>query len=143
MKRRLILAAACLPLSGTAAAGEYGVQKVVYDINSGDDARHRAALRNIGNHLTAVGDDKLHLFMVLRGLGVKLLQTAVWDSTLQSQLAAFKERGVRIRVCESSLERHNLDYRTELFDVRKEDLVKSGVAEIAELQMQGYTYIKP
>ena len=32
---------------------------------------------------------------------------------------------------------------TDLYDVDDEDVVPSGVAEVAKLQLEGYAYIKP
>jgi intracellular sulfur oxidation DsrE/DsrF family protein len=36
-----------------------------------------------------------------------------------------------------------INYSKDLFDVDEEDIVPSGVAELAKLQAMGYTYIKP
>ena len=36
-----------------------------------------------------------------------------------------------------------IDYKNDLFDVSKADIVPSGVAEVANLQQKGYVYIKP
>jgi len=36
-----------------------------------------------------------------------------------------------------------VDLETDLYNVDKEDVVPSGVAEVARLQAMGYSYIKP
>ena len=52
---------------------EYSQQKVVYHIN-GDDAKHHAsALRNIQNHINAVGAENLDLIVVMHGNGVSMV----------------------------------------------------------------------
>ena len=40
-------------------------------------------------------------------------------------------------------EGRKIDADEDLCDVSKQDVVLSGVAELAKLQSQGYTYIKP
>ena len=48
--------------SGDVRAGEgYGKQKVVYHINYDDPKRQKGALRNIQNHINAVGKETLDL----------------------------------------------------------------------------------
>ena len=51
--------------SGDVRAGEgYGKQKVVYHINYDDPKAQAGALRNIQNHINAVGKDNLDLKVV-------------------------------------------------------------------------------
>jgi intracellular sulfur oxidation DsrE/DsrF family protein len=67
----MILASA---MTGASAANErYGKQKVVYHINYNggeDDKAYRGALRNIQNHINAVGKDNMEIKVVLHGNGV-------------------------------------------------------------------------
>ncbi|MBI3574655.1 MAG: hypothetical protein HY083_03230, partial [Gammaproteobacteria bacterium] len=46
-------------------------------------------------------------------------------------------------VCANTLKGKKLNYKTDLYDVSEKDIVPSGVAEIAHLEKQGYTYLKP
>ena len=61
-------------------AGErYGKQKVVYHINypgGPDDKKYRGALRNIQNHIYAVGADNMEIKVVMHGNGLGLLMSA-------------------------------------------------------------------
>jgi intracellular sulfur oxidation DsrE/DsrF family protein len=50
---------------------------------------------------------------------------------------------VTIHVCGDTLAARKLDFKKDLYDVTAADLVPSGVAEIARLQMLGYAYVKP
>ncbi|MFV1993660.1 MAG: hypothetical protein ACC635_07135, partial [Acidiferrobacterales bacterium] len=50
-----------------ANAGSYGKQKVVYHINYKKEKRQFGALRNIQNHINAVGKENLDLRVVMHG----------------------------------------------------------------------------
>ena len=150
-----VLAAALLALTfatnGAMAAGEgkarYGKQKVVYHINypgGKEDKKWKGALRNIQNHINAVGSDKLDIKVVLHGNGVAMLKSANKDgSTLQENVTRLKGQNIAFQVCANTLRGKKFDYNKDLYDVYKEDIVPSGVAELARLQQKGYTYIKP
>lgn len=124
----------------------FGEQKVVYHINfdggeTGDG--YRAAMTNIQNHIDAVGVDKLEVQVVLHGPGLGLLRHALDNQALQMDVTSLKTQNVQFRVCEITLERGDISYEEELFEVWEEDLVPSGVAEVARLQGMGWSYIKP
>jgi len=140
----LMLAVACLLGTSLTFAGDrYGKQKVVYHINYGDKQQQEAALRNIQNHINAVGAENLDLVVVMHGAGVSLLMTAKDDMNLQGKVLGLKEQHVQFQVCNNTLTGKNLDYHKDLFDVADADIVPSGVAEIARLEQMGYVYIKP
>lgn len=123
--------------------GGYGKQKVVYHLNSDEDRTLNMALINIQNHISAVGRDKIDLVVVMHGDGVGLLRQANSSPDLQARIRGLKHQGMRQRVCQNTLKNKKLDYQRDLFDVSREDLVPSGVAELARLQQQGYVYVKP
>jgi hypothetical protein len=54
-------------------AESYGKQKVVYHINYDDPKAQAGAMRNIQNHINAVGAENLDLKVVLHGKGLSLL----------------------------------------------------------------------
>ena len=60
-------------VGGQALAEGYGKQKVVYHINYDNPKQQAGALRNIQNHINAVGSEKLDLKVVLHGNGLALL----------------------------------------------------------------------
>ena len=131
---------------GASNQNGYGRQKVVYHINAGggpEGKAYRAALRNIRNHINAVGADKLDLKVVMHGRGVGLLMSAERSEPLREAISALKADRVSFSVCNNTLANGNLSYERHLFDTAKQDIVPSGVAEIARLQQQGYAYIKP
>lgn len=139
----LLVWALALAPNEVLADAAYDRQKVVYHLNSDEDRTLKAALINVQNHIAAVGQDKIELVVVMHGDGVGLLQKAKTSLDLQTRVARLKEQGVSLRVCENTLKTKQLNYRHDLFDVSREDLVPSGVAELVRLQQQGYLYVKP
>lgn len=127
-------------------AGErYSKQKVVYHINypgGKDDKKYKGAMRNIQNHINAVGAKNLDLKVVIHGNGIFLLKTAKQPGKVQTAVANLKSQNVKFQVCANTLKgkKIKMDALYEVFD---EDIVPSGVAELAHLQAKGYTYIKP
>ena len=128
------------------AQDRYDTQKVVYHINYNggeDDKAYRGALRNIQNHINAVGADSLDIKVVLHGNGVALLNSALSNDLLQNNVTTLKSQNVAFHICNNTLKGRKISYDADLFDVFEEDIVPSGVAELSHLQQQGYTYIKP
>jgi intracellular sulfur oxidation DsrE/DsrF family protein len=129
----------------TVAAEPYGVQKVVYH-NSGaapDDADYfKHMLSNVSNHLNAVGDDNLTVVVVSHGDGLELFQRAKTDPDLSKRVDTLRERGVRFLVCANTLHARKISLG-DLYKVADEDVVPSGVAEIAHLEQEGYVYLHP
>ncbi|ALG67349.1 DsrE family protein [Beggiatoa leptomitoformis] len=141
------LTLACL-LFGTSFAHaaeteRYGKQKVVYHFNVADSKVYLAALRNIQNHLDAVGVENADIIVVIHGDGIAVVQDAVKNLDLQNRILGLKANQVKFQICQKTLEGHKLDYQRDLFDVQKEDIVPSGVAEIARLEQMGYVYLRP
>lgn len=140
----VLVGAGCVTTAdaGKADAG-YGKQKVVYHINYDDPKQQAGALRNIQNHINAVGKDNLDLRVVMHGKGVTLLKRAATDQAFEAKVANLKNQKIAFKVCANTLRGKKIDYKNDLYDVSKDDIVPSGVAEIAHLQAQGYSYVKP
>jgi hypothetical protein len=131
--------------SGTEAADRYGKQKVVYHINypGGEgDKVYKGAMRNVQNHINAVGAKNLDLKVLIHGNGINLLKSAKTTGALQSAVANLKSQNVTFQVCANTLKGKKLS-TDQLYEVFDEDIIPSGVAELAHLQALGYTYIKP
>ena len=128
------------------ASERYGKQKVVYHINydgGPESKKYRGAMRNIQNHINAVGAENLEVKVVLHGNGLGVLMTAKDDEKLQTAIASLKGQNVNFHVCNNTLKGRKISYSDDLYDTWEEDIVPSGVAELSYLQQQGYTYIKP
>jgi len=143
-----------LMVMGTCYAGAYGKQKVVYHINYDSAKAQTGALRNIQNHINAVGAENLELKVVLHGKGLSLLlePDAATDTKLpqgnadeqmQAKISGLKDQGVSFNICANTLKGKKINLAEHLYDASDADVVPSGVAELAKLQSQGYTYIKP
>ncbi len=137
----------------SAEASRYGKQKVVYHVNTYGGKEQEAALRNIQNHINAVGAANLDLRVVMHGDGISLLLTpdAVEgtkmkegnaNQEMEARIAGLKDQGVKFEICANTLKGRNVEL-ADLYDASETDIVPSGVAELAHLQAQGYTYIKP
>ena len=142
--------------AGSVSAAEgYGKQKVVYHINGDNLKQNAGALRNIQNHINAVGAENLDLKVVLHGNGLALLlepealekltkfKSANADEVMTAKVSHLKDQGVSFHVCNNIIRGRKVSYEDDLYDVIEEDIVPSGVAELAKLQAMGYTYIKP
>lgn len=124
-----------------AAENGYKAQKVVYHMNDAELAG--AALRNIQNHLNAVGDKNIEIVVVTHGKGIDFLLEDWKDSQGKSHGDLVQElanRGVKFNICANTLKGRKIDEnRINLNGT----IVPSGVATVAELQHQGYVYVKP
>jgi intracellular sulfur oxidation DsrE/DsrF family protein len=149
----LLLLALFAVLASTVSADE-GKQKVVYHINYDNPQAQAGALRNVQNHINAVGKDNLDLRIVLHGNGLALLlypdsltntklKHANADDKMQATITGLKTQGVQFNVCANTLKGKNIDASHDLYDVKEGDIVPSGVAQLAILQGQGFAYIKP
>jgi len=143
-------------LSSNAYTGlSYDKQKVVYHINYDDPRKQAGALRNIQNHINAVGAENLDLKVVVHGNGLALLlepdslekltkfKHANATENMTAKIDGLKDQGVSFNVCANTVRGRKVDMETDLYNVSQEDIVPSGVAEVAALQQKGYAYIKP
>ncbi len=128
---------------GSSFAKDYGKQKVVYHIDY-DNRKHQiGTMRNIQNHIEAIGADKLDLRVVMHGRGYTLLKRANSNPKFKQRVDSLKKQGVKMLICANTIRRKKINVKNDLYDVAPEDIVPSGVAEIAQLQKLGYSYVKP
>ena len=150
------LVSLCLLMTTAATANErYGKQKVVYHINYDNPKQQTGALRNVQNHINAVGAENMDIKIVLHGNGLALLlepdslkkltkfKHANADENMTAKIDSLKDQGVDFNVCANTVRGRKVDLETDLYNVDKQDVVPSGVAEVARLQTMGYSYIKP
>lgn len=149
MKKLLTMVAAAWMLSLSAYAEyvkpnithePYGNQKVVYQLNTSDVDMQVQILRNINNHVRAVGADNMDLNVVVFAGGLSALETT--KPEIVSALENLRLQGVDFSICNNTLKARNVDWRT-LKDVKETDIVPAGVAELAYLQAKGYIYVRP
>ncbi|HEB59815.1 MAG TPA: hypothetical protein ENJ01_11370 [Gammaproteobacteria bacterium] len=147
----LLGAAALLALSAMSAQAAdcptgkalngYCKQRVVYHINNLQKAT--GALRNVKNHLNALGDDNVEIIVVTHSSGA----FAMVDGTKNKKgkpftdtIAALANRGVKFTICANTIKGKKIDKNKINEHV---EIIPSGVAEVAHLQQQGYLYVKP
>jgi len=146
----------CLLMMTAAHANDrYGKQKVVYHINYDNPKKQAGALRNIQNHINAVGAENLDLKVVLHGNGLALVlepdslaklkkfKHANANDTMTAKIDGLKSQGVEFNICANTVRGRKVDIDADLYNVNKDDIVPSGVAEVAYLQANGYSYVKP
>ncbi|PKM43750.1 MAG: hypothetical protein CVV05_12860 [Gammaproteobacteria bacterium HGW-Gammaproteobacteria-1] len=135
-------------MTGTAAAGAmepaengYHKQKVVYHIN--DAAGAGVALRNIQNHINALGAGNAEIVVVTHGKGIDFLLEDWKDGAGKSHgdmVQDLANQGVVFNVCRNTLTGRKIDENQVNMNAV---IVPSGVATVGELQLKGYVYIKP
>lgn len=142
-------------INSAVVAGSAEKQQVVYHVNYYGAKAHAGALRNIQNHINAVGADNLDLKVVLHGNGVAMLMypDAVGKDgnkmkegnatdEMQAKIAGLKNQGIQFQICANTLKGRNIA-TDDLYDFAESDVVPSGVAQLAILQGKGYAYVKP
>lgn len=151
----LSLCAGCTTLANDTATKRYGHQKVVYHVNYDNPKKQAGALRNIQNHINAVGAENLDLKVVLHGHGLAMLlepdsleklkkfKHANANDNMTAKIDGLKDQGISFNVCANTIKGRKVDLETDLYNVESSDIVPSGVAEVARLQALGYAYVKP
>ncbi|WP_130538419.1 DsrE family protein [Thiomicrorhabdus indica] len=155
-----LLTTACLLMASAfqtvqAKSERYAEQKVVYHINYDDPSKQSSTLRNIQNHVNALGADHVNIKVILHGNGLSLLlkpealanvpkfKTGNADTSLQQKIDSLRMQGVQFNVCSNTVKGRNVNIDRDLYEVEKNDVVPSGVAELTYLQQKGYLYLRP
>ena len=122
----------------------YTFQRVVYQNDGGMPDNHAyfaRLLHHIGAHIAAT-DGKVEIRVVNFAAGVTLFQMAATDADLRGQIDGLRAKGVRFLICRNTLNGMGLKPE-DLYGVKPDDVVPSGVAEIARLQGMGFVYLHP
>ncbi|MGV8878939.1 MAG: DsrE family protein [Sphingobacteriaceae bacterium] len=112
--------------------------KVVYQLNSDDDKKISATLKNISNALEDPRlAGKLEVELVVHGGGVEAFKK---DSPFKEQLLVLKKKGVLLAQCENTLRERKIS-KDELLDFIS--FVPSGNGELIIRQAEGWAIIHP
>ncbi|NIR28649.1 MAG: hypothetical protein GWN84_04880 [Gammaproteobacteria bacterium] len=133
--------AACAGQQLKPAKHGYYQQKVAYHINNIDSAW--GGLRNVRNHLNAVGDENAEIIVVTHSSGAFALVDGAKDSkghTFSGKVQELANRGVKFQICANTIRGKKIPKNKINLNAQ---VVPSGVAQVAHLQQMGYTYVKP
>ena len=149
MHRRnaLLRAAAALGAVFTAsratAATESPAQdklKVVYHLNDLDKVSF--VIGNIQNHLDGVGGpDHVTIALVVHGQALRAFHSASASPDLSKRVNQFSKAGLELAVCGNTMKSQNVTLKDLLPGLVAAE--RGGVVRIAELQSQGYLYLRP
>ncbi len=114
--------------------------KVVYHLNEFD--RVQFVLGNIENHFEGVGGpDKVTIALVVHGPALKAFHAASANPEVKARLASFAKSGVELDACGNTMKGQKVTLADLLPGFVSLD--RGGVVRIAELQSQGYVYLRP
>jgi intracellular sulfur oxidation DsrE/DsrF family protein len=117
-----------------------GKLKVVYHLNDLDKVSF--VLGNIQNHLDGVGGpDHVTLALVVHGQALRAFHSAAANPDLSKRVGQFSKAGLELAVCGNTVKSQNVTLKDLLPGLIVAE--RGGVVRIAELQSQGYLYLRP
>ena len=147
MDRRAIAKAAFASLVGLfaaapaeAAAAEPGKPKVAYHLADLDKVDF--VLGNIANHYDGMGGpEKVTIALVVHGPALAAFHAAGAAQKVTRRTAQFAKDGLELAACIHTMRAQNVTLKELLagFVVAE----RGGVVRLAELQAQGYAYLRP
>jgi intracellular sulfur oxidation DsrE/DsrF family protein len=115
-------------------------QKVVYHLADSD--RVSFALGNIQNHLDGVGGpEHVSIVLVVLGPALRAFHRDSANPDITQRVGKFAKAGVAFAACKNTMKAQDVALEGLLPGFAVAD--KGGVVKIAELQAQGYAYIRP
>ncbi len=151
MHRRNILVTALGGVGALVAAGRRAARaeareaakdaaRVVYHLSELDKVAF--VLGNIDNHLAGVGGpDKVTIALVVHGPALRAFHAAGASPDVGRRVAGFVNANVKLHACANTMRGQSVTLKDLLpgFSVAE----RGGVVLIAELQAQGYVYLRP
>jgi intracellular sulfur oxidation DsrE/DsrF family protein len=99
-------------------------------------------LGNIQNHLDGVGGpDHVTIALVVHGQALRALHATSANPDTTRRLGQFSRAGLELAACGNTMKSQNVTLKDLLPGFISAD--KGGVVRIAELQSQGYLYLRP
>jgi uncharacterized protein len=149
MHRRHVLAGAFAGAGGLLAAAMSAVRakaatpdksKVVYHLSDLDKVNF--VLGNIRNHFAGMGGpDKVTIALVVHGPALKAFHAKSAKPDLAHRVGEFAKEGVNLNACGNTMRAQKITLKDLLPGFVKAD--RGGVVRLAELQSQGYVYLRP
>jgi intracellular sulfur oxidation DsrE/DsrF family protein len=114
--------------------------KVVYHLNDLDKVNF--VIGNIENHLDGVGGpDNVTIALVVHGPALRAFHSTSANPDVVSRMGRFSRARLELAACGNTMKSQNVVLKDLLPGFISAD--KGGVVRIAELQSQGYLYLRP
>ena len=149
MHRRNMLTAAAAAIGAVFAAASKAAQaapeapdkaKAVYHLTDYDKVNF--VLGNIKNHYEGVGGpDWVTIALVVHGPALKAFHAAAASADTAQRTEQFFKSGLQLNACGNTIRAQNVALKDLLPGFVSAD--HGGVVRIAELQAQGYVYLRP
>jgi uncharacterized protein len=143
MLLRAVTALGAAFAASRASAAESPAQdklKVVYHLNDLDKVP--SVIGNIQNHFDGVGGpDHVTIALVVHGPAVRAFQSAQATPDLAQHVGRLSKAGLELAVCGNTMRSLKIGLADLLPGFVSAD--RGGVVRIAELQSQGYLYLRP
>jgi len=149
MDRRNVLFRAAAAIGGAFAASRAsaateapaaGKLKVVYHLNDLDKVNF--VLGNIENHFEgAGGPDNVTIALVVHGPALRAFHAASANPDVSKRIGQFSKAGLQMAACGNTMKSQHVTVNELLPGFVAAE--KGGVVRIAELQSQGYLYLRP
>jgi intracellular sulfur oxidation DsrE/DsrF family protein len=144
MNRRSILWAAASSFAAAsranAAAPDASSDRLKVVCHLADLDKVNFVIGNIENHLDGVGG-KVTIALVVHGPALRAFHSTSANPDLTSRLRRFSSAGLELAACGSTMKSQNVALKDLLPGFVSAE--KGGVVRIAELQSQGYLYLRP
>lgn len=131
-------ASAAVPVAASAAAD--GIQKVVYHLS--EPTRVNFVMGNIKNHIAGKGGPgRIRIVLVVHGPALERFVASKASPDIRMQIDGRVRDGVTFVACGNTMKAQKLT-RSDMpqgFEIAEE----GGVTRIADLQAEGYLYIRP
>lgn len=126
--------------AATETAAPVAKLKVVYHLNDLDKVSF--VLGNIQNHFDGVGGpDHVTIALVIHGQALRAFHSASANPDITRRVGQFSKAGVELAACGNTIKSQQIELKDLLPGFVRVD--RGGVVRIAELQSQGYLYLRP
>jgi intracellular sulfur oxidation DsrE/DsrF family protein len=134
------LASATTRANAATDAGPQGKLKVVYHLNDLDKVNF--VIGNIENHFDGVGGPgNVTIALVVHGQALRAFHASSANPDLSRRVGQFSRAGLELAACGNTMKSQNVALKDLLPGFIRAD--RGGVVRIAELQSQGYLYLRP
>ena len=117
-----------------------GKLKVVYHLNDLDKVNF--VLGNIENHFEGVGGpDNVTIALVIHGPALRAFHAASANPDVSKRVGQFSKAGLQMAACGNTMKSQHVTVNDLLPGFVAAE--KGGVVRIAEVQSQGYLYLRP